>query len=59
MEECKYCQARGPMEGEMITDYTSAIDIMVDGVFLYAWCGCGTRVIKEINYCPMCGRKLE
>lgn len=56
---CKHCKAKGPMEGEPITDPISAIELMVDGVFLYVWCECGTHIVKEIKYCPMCGRKLE
>lgn len=56
---CKHCKARGPMEGEPITDPISAIELMVDGSLLYAWCECGVHVVKSINFCPMCGRNLN
>ena len=53
--KCEYCKE--DMEGKAIENRFS-IETMVDDVFLYAWCNCGLRTVAEINYCPMCGRKL-
>lgn len=55
-DECKYCKEN--MQGEPIED-RYAIETMIDGIFIYNWCECGKKTIFKINYCPMCGRKLE
>ena len=54
-KECEYCKEN--MEGEFIAEY--GIETMVDDVFIYNWCECGRHHIIRINYCPMCGRKLD
>jgi len=53
--ECEYCKQ--DMEGKSIEN-RYAIETMVDDIFLYNWCECGRHTVAEINYCPMCGRKL-
>ena len=35
------------------------IDLLIDGEFIYAWCEFGRKVVKEINYCTMCGGELS
>lgn len=54
--ECEYC--RHDMQGKNIED-RFAIDGLVDDSLLYNWCECGRHTIYEINFCPMCGRKLK
>lgn len=56
MSECEYCKC--DMEGESLED-RYAIESMVDNVFIYNWCECGKHTIYEINFCPMCGRRLK
>ena len=53
---CKYCKDN--MEGQPLNIDWNNIELIVDNCFLYAYCDCGYRNITEINYCPMCGRKL-
>lgn len=53
---CEYCKQ--DMEGKSIEN-RYAIETMVDDIFLYNWCECGRHTVDEINYCPMCGRKLK
>lgn len=55
-KECEYCKE--DMEGKSIED-RFAIETMVDDVFIYNWCECGRHTVIRINYCPMCGRKLD
>ena len=52
---CEYC--KDEMESKPIID-KYAIDTIVDHKFLYNYCDCGNHTVVEINYCPMCGRKL-
>lgn len=59
---CIYCE--GSFVGETpliaLTDELNfaGIELIVEGGFLYAYCQCGTKVVTEIKYCPMCGREL-
>lgn len=59
---CKYCE--GSFVGETplvaLTDELkyAGIELIVEGSFLYAYCQCGTKVVTEIKYCPMCGQEL-
>ena len=53
--KCEYCKE--DMEGKQI-EGEGIIETLVDECFLYVWCECGYRRIFEINYCPICGRKL-
>lgn len=53
---CEYC--KNNMEGQPLNIDWNSIELIVDNCFLYAYCDCGYRNITEINYCPMCGRKL-
>lgn len=63
---CKYCEnvfvvpdGEQPGESIVIQDDEHAIEIDCDNGFLYAFCKCGRKVVTTINYCPMCGRKLD
>ena len=53
---CEYC--KNNMKGKSLNPKWKCIDFIVDNSFLYAYCNCGYHNIAEINYCPMCGRKL-
>lgn len=55
---CEFCKNKVDMGNNPIED-RYGIDLLIDGEFIYAWCECGRKVVKEINYCPMCGRKLS
>ena len=52
---CMYCKKN--MESRAIED-KYAIEIIISESFLYLYCDCGRHVVAEINYCPMCGRRL-
>lgn len=63
---CKYCEnvflsQDGEQTGKPIVELndTHAIEIDCESGFLYAFCKCGRKVVTEINFCPMCGRKIE
>jgi uncharacterized FAD-dependent dehydrogenase len=54
--KCKYCKSDKDVwiKGEA----TNEIYLSKEKITAYCgWCGCMTTV--KINYCPMCGRKLE
>lgn len=59
---CKYCE--GSFFGETSLtaltdkDKKAGIERIVEGGFLYAYCQCGTKVVTQIKYCPICGREL-
>ena len=55
---CEFCENKVDMGNKPIEN-RYGIDLMIDGSFLYAWCDCGRKVVKEIIFCPICGRKLE
>ena len=42
---------------EMSENTANSLDI--DGNFAYIHCHCGRHTVGKINYCPMCGRRLE
>ena len=42
---------------EMSENTANSLD--VDGNFAYIHCHCGRHTVGKINYCPMCGRRLE
>lgn len=55
MTKCKYCSDD---QDHIINDCTNEIYLNNKHVLAFCgWCGCWTKV--KINYCPMCGRKLE
>ena len=55
---CDFCKE--DMEGKSLpVEGEHSIDTFIDDIFLYEYCECGRRTVKEINYCPMCGRKLK
>lgn len=54
---CEFCE-KDDMRNKPIED-RYAIELQIDEEFLYAWCDCGRKLVKEINYCPMCGRDLR
>lgn len=60
-DKCLYCIGDSQHNAELINeDGTLAY---IDGLQLrietFAWDGSATDVDTKINYCPMCGRKLE
>ena len=52
---CKYCEKEEAITLMMNED---VFDIQVLDDFLYVWCACGKHQTTQINYCPMCGKKL-
>lgn len=59
---CKYCD--GDFVGDkpicaLTNKETHGIEIIVENGFIYAYCKCGRKSVVEINYCPMCGEKLN
>lgn len=54
---CEYCENKEEMGNKPIED-KYAINLQIDGNFLYSWCVCGRKVVREISFCPMCGEKL-
>ena len=42
---------------EMSENTANSLDI--DGNFAYIHCHCGRHTVGKINYCPMCGKRLE
>lgn len=61
MEKCEYCGGYNlgskPISDQF--DFSPCIESIVDGCFLYNICDSGHKTVLKINYCPMCGRKLE
>ena len=55
---CEFCENKIDMGNKPIED-RYGIDLLIDGEFIYVWCECGRKLVKEINYCPMCGRELS
>ena len=60
-DKCLYCIGDANHNAELVEeDGTLAY---IDGLRLrietFAWDGSATDVDTKINYCPMCGRKLE
>ena len=53
---CEFC--KDDMKSKPISN-KYIIETIVDGEFLYNYCKCGFQTVIEINYCPMCGRKLN
>ena len=61
MKQCKYCEEDENLleTTELITSYKEDVfDIQINEDCLYVWCNCGRHQVKQIQYCPMCGRKL-
>lgn len=55
---CKYCENKEDMGNKpIVTGYN--MNVIIDGEFLYLYCNCGIHNVKEIKYCPMCGKKLK
>lgn len=60
---CEYC--KGEFNGDApIVPLTknlpvSGIQLVEEGLFLYAYCDCGIHVVTRIHFCPMCGRNLD
>ncbi|GKS80716.1 hypothetical protein LPAF129_04010 [Ligilactobacillus pabuli] len=50
--ECEYCSQEYNIEG----DYTE-LELNLPDRKIIAW-GDGEAVLKNVNYCPMCGRRL-
>jgi hypothetical protein len=55
---CEFCENKVDMGNKSIED-RYAIELQIDGDFLYSWCDCGRKLVVEINYCPICGRDLR
>lgn len=59
---CKYCEGSFVGETPLIAlteqNKNTAIELIVGGGFLYAYCQCGMKAVTEIKHCPMCGREL-
>lgn len=56
MSKCKYCEN----DRDHILNKIPSNEIYVSSKNITAFCGwCGARSIVKINYCPMCGRRLE
>jgi hypothetical protein len=55
---CEYCKEN--MESKPLSDKYEviAIETLVSERNIYNYCDCGRHSVIEINYCPMCGKKL-
>lgn len=59
MEECKYCQTVNGTRGALHIDIAGGKVLYINDEAHLEW-GDKDRVLKiGINYCPVCGRKLE
>ncbi len=58
---CKYCEGEfiGDKPITPISETPGGIKLIVEGTHLYAYCQCGCNYVTEIQYCPMCGVKLD
>jgi len=55
MNNCEYCENE---RGRLCNQSTNEVYLSNKTIEAFCgWCGCHTTV--RINYCPMCGRKLE
>ena len=43
---CEFCENNVDMGNKPIED-RYAIDLLIDGEFIYAWCDCGRKIVKE------------
>lgn len=61
MEECPYCDAGKPLVSDNINDRGIAIQhkgkLLAYGYDVHGYGSNGLQV--SINYCPMCGKKLN
>ena len=59
LDGCEYCKGEFIGENPIVTlGNDCGIDSIVEDDFLYNFCNCGTKSVVEINFCPMCGRRL-
>ena len=57
---CEYCKGEFIGENPIVSlRKDCGIDSIVEGEFLYNFCNCGIKSVVEINFCPMCGRRLS
>lgn len=58
---CQYCECEfvGNKPVVALGNEEKGIDLIVESGFIYAYCKCGVHSVAEINFCPMCGKKID
>ncbi|WP_167630384.1 hypothetical protein [Listeria valentina] len=59
MEECKYCQTVNGTRGTLHVDVAGGEVLYINDEAQLEFSDKGSELKIDINYCPMCGRKLE
>lgn len=59
---CEYCNGYNmgskPLTDSIMVAHPLAIEVLVDGGFLYVFHQDGNKAVIGIHYCPMCGREV-
>ena len=59
-DDCEYCKGEFIGQNPIVPlGNNCGIDSIVEGECLYNFCNCGTKSVVKINFCPMCGRRLQ
>lgn len=61
---CEYCETKlvvhkNEEEAPYKPIFNGLTEVLISNGKLCAYCSCGKFVITKINYCPMCGDKLN
>lgn len=62
MNVCEYCKGCEFGNTTPISSWYGVEmlpEVFINGAHLYVCCDCGRCVTFSVNYCPMCGRKLD